>query len=65
MIEGIDTAVGCVCLIIGLFFGAFISCVWQSESWKKEAVEKGHAEYVLKGNEAVWQWKELKHKETP
>mgnify|MGYP001570249621 CR=1 FL=1 len=27
---------------------------------QRQAIEKGHAEYVLKGDKAVWQWKEIK-----
>lgn len=28
-------------------------------TWRREAVEKGHAEYVLQGSDAVWRWKEV------
>ena len=32
--------------------------------WKQDAVDKGHAEYVLQDGEAVWRWKEAPtHKE--
>lgn len=28
--------------------------------WRAEAVRTGHAEYVLRGDRAVWQWREIK-----
>ena len=45
-------------LLIGaVAFGVSIGGCTDS-AWRRESVEKGHAEYVLKGNQAVWQWKE-------
>lgn len=48
-------------IVIGIFLGlttGVASICKLSLEWRREAVEKGHAEYVLQGDEAVWQWKE-------
>lgn len=44
--------------MLGLFV-AMLVCVAVDSTWRREAVEKGHAEYVLQGSEAVWRWKEV------
>ena len=50
--------VGAVMLVITT---ALIIYGCNNRSWKEFAIESGHAEYVLKGSEAVWQWKECEH----
>lgn len=45
--------------LLGLFV-ALMVCIVVDIAWRREAVEKGHAEYVLQGDEAVWQRKEVK-----
>lgn len=47
-------------IVFGIGFGCFVIGGMSTNSWKSEAVEKGHAEYVLQGSKAVWQWKEIK-----
>lgn len=50
---------GCLIgMMVGLFIGGFFGSEGKERHWKKESVKMGHAEYVLKGDKAVWQWKD-------
>lgn len=46
-------AIALLVFIVGAIGGVCVSDV----AAKDEAVKSGHAEYVLHGSEAVWQWK--------
>lgn len=68
MSEGEATFCAFIAAIIGAIGGAFVAATINNNSWRTQAIEKGYAEYVLKGSEAVWQWKEPKpvtNKEQP
>ena len=45
--------------IIGATAMGFGVGIGVTNSWKSEAVEAGHAEYVLDGDKAVWRWKDV------
>ena len=46
-------------VVFGIIGGVIGASAALSNSWTKESVATGHAEYVLDGDRAVWRWKEI------
>jgi hypothetical protein len=59
--KGVNVGLWTVFVLSGIFFGML---VWSatyfltSDSWKREAVENGHAEWFIKDHVQNWRWKE-------
>ncbi len=51
---------GAIVLATGLLLGVCLGTHLDDSAWRKDAVETGHAEYVLDGDKAVWRWKDVK-----
>jgi len=43
--------------IAGFILGFSAASAYHNHVWCKESVRLGYAEYVLKDDQAVWQWK--------
>lgn len=52
-------AFGILMFAIGRVFGFYGGVATTTAKLQWEAIKAGHAEYVLHGSEAVWQWKEI------
>ena len=63
--DGDGRVAGCAALFAAALMLVVVTAAIASDctarAWEKDAVRLGHAEYVPKGSEAVWQWKECEH----
>lgn len=58
MTDHVAVGFGLVMLMLGFLFGLIIGMAIVNDSWRADSVEVGAAEYILQGDEAVWQWKD-------
>ncbi len=56
-------ASACLGGALGIVYGVIVTVLKCEKSWQREAVETGHAEYVLDGDKAAWRWKDVQVKE--
>ena len=59
IMEKIEVVICCIItMILTMIVTASIMSAMIHDNWRKECIARGHAEYVLDGDQTEWQWKD-------